>query len=224
MIAGNESSLYATVMSAAERVISGNPFSHVERTDLVRWILSHQNYGGGFLFALDPAERQSRVALLTGEKPRTFLLTENAFECETLRLLALFAPDDPEAMRAIALADQRLSKQCFAQVCLTGECPHVSIAYLRFQASQAGRDHEMRVFHGLEVLSQHRARNSGWVKFPFWYTSLWLSELPAGLVQEELAFIAPTLKRAQHDGFTGPGSTVRTNIVQRILGSIQARG
>lgn len=212
-----EHSLYETVMDAARRHFLGEAFDAADRTRLTGWLLARRNLRGGFLFPLTPTERTAKPPLLSGEKPKTYLLAENALECETLRLLALFAPDNSEAKQAIAAADRRLSRQCFANVCMTGECPHVSIAYLRFLSSHPGPETGARLRHGLEVLCQHRADDGRWQKFPFWYTLLWLVDLPADLAKDELAYAIPALERAKKLGIAGLGSEVRTRIVERVL-------
>jgi hypothetical protein len=110
-------------MEAAERDFVVSPLSAGEATRVADWLLTHRNTGGGFVFPLTPQERRERPPLLSGEKPKTFLLAENALECESLRLLAKAAPGSPEAAQISPAADRRLSKQCFASVCTTGECP-----------------------------------------------------------------------------------------------------
>lgn len=211
-----ELSLYETVMNATRHHFLDGMFDAVERNRLTGWLLSRRNPGGGFLFPLTPEERTAKPPLLTGEKPKTYLLAENALECETLRLLALLSPANPESEQAIAMADRRLRRQCFANVCLTGECPHVSIAYLRFLTSHPGSETGSRLRHGVEVLSQHRAGDGRWQKFPFWYTLLWLVDLPANLAKDELVYAVPALERAKKLGISGPGSEVRARIVERV--------
>lgn len=212
-----EPSLYEIVMNAARRHFLGEVFDAAERARLTAWLLARRNPGGGFTFPLTPAERMNKPSLLSGEKPKTYLLAENALECETLRLLALFAPGNPEAEQAIVAADRRLAKQCFANVCTTGECPHVSIAYLRFLSVHPGPETGARLRHGLEVLRQHRVDDGRWQKFPFWYTLLWLVDLPADLSKDELAHTSRALERAKKHGISGPGFEVRARIAERGL-------
>jgi len=59
--------------------------------------------------------------LFSGEKPRAKFLTNNVVELETLRLLALLAPDEPRVQQIFQQANERLLPLCFANGCTVGE-------------------------------------------------------------------------------------------------------
>lgn len=191
----DESSLYKTVADAATFLFGGGSFTAQERASLAAWILTRQNRQRGFIFHPTPAEIAAGIRLLSGERPCTRLLAANAVELETLRLLALLQPDDARVQQLCAEADARLAPLCFAGVCTTGECAHTSIAVLRYRAARDFRGWSASFSHALEALKADRTGDGRWRRFPFYFTLLWLVELPAEMAHDELAFTADARRR-----------------------------
>ncbi len=187
--------LYHTVCHAADLLFQGNSLSETEVDALVAFILANTHPHKGFLFFPTPAVRAAGIRLVTGEKPRTLLLANNAVELETLRLLALLRPDLPAVRQVLNQANLRLEKQCFASVCLVGECAAASIAYLRYLTALGVEAHRARIDHGLASLKQDRSGNGKWRRFPTRFTRRWLEELPRQLSAAELEYSQP--ERAQ---------------------------
>jgi hypothetical protein len=209
-------SLYQKVMESTRTLFTGGQMRDGEKADLASWILTHQNRRNGFLFHPGPEDEQAGLLLVSGEKPRTHLLANNALELETLRLLVLLQAGEPGIGLVFEAADRRLSKLCFASVCTTGECAGASIAYLRYRTARGGAEALIR--RGLESLRRERDGAGRWHKFPFYYTLLWLLDLPAGLAADELEYAAPACRRLAArldpaDPFTG----FRRSILGRVL-------
>lgn len=181
-------SLYRTVLHAADFLFKGGSFSDGEAQTLTAHLLANTHRVKGFVYYPTDAEREQGIRLITGEKPRTRLLAANAVELETLRLLALLAPDLPAVQALFSEADQRLEKLCFASVCLVGECAGASIAYLRYLTARGVDAHRQKIEHGVEAVKQDRKGNGRWQHFPFRFTYRWLMELPASLTADELNF------------------------------------
>ncbi|MCI0478538.1 MAG: hypothetical protein L0Y55_20040, partial [Anaerolineales bacterium] len=79
---------------------------------------------------------------------------------------------------------------CFADVCVTGECAHASIAFLRYVTAADPDDSASKIARALKILKRHRAGDGRWHKFPFVFALLWLTELPDDLAREELLYAA----------------------------------
>lgn len=178
--------LYRTVLRAADFLFKGGSFSDGEKDGLTAYLLAHTHRVKGFVYYPTDAERQQGIRLISGEKPRTLLLTNNAVELETLRLLALLAPDLPAVQALFSEADRRLEKQCFASVCLVGECAGASIAYLRYLTARGVEAYREKIEHGLAAVKQDRKSNGRWQHFPYRFTCRWLAELPGGFAEQVL--------------------------------------
>ena len=183
--------LYNTVCRAADLLFQGNSLIETNVDALVAFILANTHPYKGFLFFTTPAIRASGIRLVTGEKPRTLLLANNAVELETLRLLALLRPHQSAVRQVLDQANLRLEKQCFASVCLLGECAAASIVYLRYLTALGVEAHRAQIAHGLASLVQDRSDNGKWRHFPTRFTRRWLLELPRELSAAELEYSHP---------------------------------
>jgi hypothetical protein len=176
-----ENSLYQTVTDAAAHLFLGGTFVPAERDELAAWILAHQNRQRGFSFYPMVAERERGIRLLSGERLQTTLAADNAVEMETLRLLALIQPHAPQVQRLFQAAERRLSGVCYGRVCSKGECAHASLSVLRYHTARGAERSAGMIRRGLEALRGDRTGTGKWRSFPFYYTLLWLAELPDGL-------------------------------------------
>ncbi len=215
----DESSLYATVTNAARFLLEGGSLDAAERASLAGWIFAHQNRQRGFVFHPTSDELAVGITLLSGERARTRLLAANAVELETLRLLALLQPDDPQVQCICVEADARLSRLCFANVCTTGECAHASIAVLRYWATRDSSGSAARIGHALDAIKQDRRGDGRWRRFPFYFTLLWLVELPADLAREGLAYVSGVCERllSRSRPAVEPAGTIREAILRRAI-------
>ncbi|MBM3134723.1 MAG: hypothetical protein FJZ89_05420 [Chloroflexi bacterium] len=215
----DESSLYATVTGAARFLFEGGSFSAEERAGLANWILAHQNRQRGFIFHPTFDEMATGIRLLSGERPRTRLLAANAVELETLRLLALLQPEADRVQRIFQEADARLAPLCFASVCTTGECAHASIAVLRYRMARDTVSAASSFSQALDALKADRRGDGRWRRFPFFFTLLWLVELPADLARDELSYAAPACARVigRSRPAGEPASAVRETILCRAI-------
>lgn len=186
----NSLSLYRTVVRAADFLFKGGSFSDGETEALTAHLLANTHRVKGFVYYLTDAEREQGIRLISGEKPRTLLLANNAVELETLRLLALLAPDLPAVQALFLEADRRLEKLCFARVCTVGECAGASIAYLRYLTMRGVEAYREKIERGLAAVKQDRKGNGQWQHFPYRFTARWLMELPASLGVDEREYAA----------------------------------
>lgn len=75
-----------------------------------------------------------KLRLITGYRPKTYLLTANHYELEILRLLALFNNNNETVKRMVQETIKRLQNTCFGNYCTQGECLIAGICVLRLLA------------------------------------------------------------------------------------------
>jgi hypothetical protein len=100
------------------------------------------NTGGMYpQFFIPPYNNGRKLRTVTGQLPKTHILSANMYELEILRLLHICAPDNPDVFAMISATLARLRKTCFAgHGCAVGECFDTSVAALKF--IQAAAPHE----------------------------------------------------------------------------------
>ena len=184
----DKGNLYKTITNAAMFLFNGGSYTPSENVILTRWILAHQNRNKGFIFYPTQADRENDIRLFSGEKPKTKFLADNAVELETLRILALIQPEALEVQQVLQKANERLFRLCFANGCTQGECAHASIAFMRYLTAYDVEGSSDKLGQTLEVLKQKRSGDSKWHGFPFFFTLLWLIELPYSFAYNELSY------------------------------------
>jgi hypothetical protein len=215
----SEKSLYKTVTDAALFLFDGGIFSSLEKIQLVNWILGHQNREKKFIFYPTAADQDAGVRLFSGEKIKAKFLADNTVELETLRLLALLRPEMPEVQQLFWDANQRLFPICFANGCTVGKCRHASIAVMRYLTASDFSGSADRLERTLGILKQHRDGDSKWKAFPFYFTLLWLTELPDDLSRDELQYARANCERILAKGLQGddPSDALRKKILQKVV-------
>jgi hypothetical protein len=102
------------------------------------------NTGGMYpQFFIPPYNGGRKLRTVTGQLPKTHILSSNMYELEILRLLHLYAPDNAEVAAMVAATLTRLKKTCFAgHGCAVGECFDTSVIALRFLLTAAPHETE----------------------------------------------------------------------------------
>jgi hypothetical protein len=191
----DEGNLFKTITNAAMFLFNGGSYTPSENVILTRWILSHQNRYKGFIFYPTQADRENGIRLFSGEKPKTKFLADNAVELETLRILALIQPEALEVQQILQKANERLFRLCFANGCIQGECAHASIAFMRYLTAYNVNGSSDKFGQTLEILKQKRSGDGKWHDFPFFFTLLWLTDLPYSFAYDELSYSHDYCKR-----------------------------
>lgn len=217
-------SLYQVVMDTAGRLFAGEHYSVDEKAQVLGWILDHTNRVNGFIFYPTPEDRQAGIRLFSGEKPRAKFLINNMVELETLRLLALLAPDEPRVRQIFQHANQRLLPLCFANGCTVGECAHATLACIRYLAASQVDNWRDKTTQTLAVLKNKRLEDGRWHGFPYYFTLLWLVELPADLAREELNHTRACAERLYRrmQNFHDSVGNIRKRLLQKVLSNESA--
>jgi hypothetical protein len=191
----DKGNLYKTITNAAMFLFNGGSYTPSENVILTRWILSHQNRYKGFIFYPTQADRENGIRLFSGEKPKTKFLADNAVELETLRILALIQPEALEVQQVLQKANERLFRLCFANGCTQGECAHAFIAFMRYLTAYNVNGSSDKFGQTLKVLKRKRNGDGKWHDFPFFFTLLWLTDLPYSFAYDELSYSHDHCKR-----------------------------
>ena len=137
------------------------------------------------IFFIPPYNNGKKYPLVTGQKPKTHILSANAYELEIIRLLHLFVPDNAIVSDIVSQTLERLKTTCFGNMDDgLGECFDASLVVLRFLACAAP---DKTGWINERILNYHRhfaeKRRHRGVKWYFW---LCLSELPEEIAYPEI--------------------------------------
>ncbi|MCL2421197.1 MAG: hypothetical protein FWD03_05005 [Defluviitaleaceae bacterium] len=85
------------------------------------------------VFYIPPYNDGKKYQTVIPMSPQTHILSANAYELEIIRLLCMFASDNPVVKNMGDETITRLKTTCFGyKGCVTGECFHASLIVLRF--------------------------------------------------------------------------------------------
>ena len=129
------------------------------------------------MYYIPPYNNGKKFQTVIPMSPKTHILSANSYELEIIRLLCLFAPDNPDVKAMVAETLARLKTTCFGyHDCSVGECFHSALIVLRFLASAAPGDtawiNKLIDFYNRHKGETYRHGNT------YWYYCLCLSELP----------------------------------------------
>jgi len=132
-------------------------------------------------YYIPPYNGGKKLQTVIPMSPKTHILSANSYELEIIRLLHLFAPDDPAVKNMVMGTLKRLKTSCFANDCIVGECFHASLLALRF-ISAVAPDDVAWITKLVEKISMHindKLQGKNRVhRNVLWYFRLCLSELP----------------------------------------------
>jgi len=88
------------------------------------------------LFYIPPYNDGKKFQTVIPMSPKTHILSANSYELEIIRLLYLFAPNNPDVKDMVDKTLARLKTTCFGyHGCHVGECFHSALIVLRFLAA-----------------------------------------------------------------------------------------
>lgn len=183
--------MYELMLNINHRLIAGEVLSADEKACIVSQFLSEAHFpiqAVSFgknpvakarrpLFFFPPQNEDKKLKTLLGQMPKTHILNGNMYELEILRLLYLFAPDNPVVAEMITQTLRRLKATCFGyHDCSLGECFDSALVTLRFLATAVPS--EVAWMRRLIDLYKNHYSDKKRVKSVERYYELCLSEIP----------------------------------------------
>ena len=135
-------------------------------------------------FYIPPFNNGKRLQTLVPTSPKSYIIADNAYEFEILRLLYLFDPTD-EVHDMIEQTKNRLKKTCFGhEGCGYADCFEAALMVLRFLSFAAPHD-TFWIKKQINVYRNHFAdkRHHSGVQKYYW---LILTDLPFEIAEPEL--------------------------------------
>lgn len=141
--------LYDLLCNTGRALIRGQVFSEFEKQECIKTLLSgidtpetvHSFLGSVKalddsrimypMFYIPPYNGGKKYRLITGQMPKTHLLSANHYELEILRLLTLWGSSNDRVAQMVDRTLKRLDATCFGHFCAEGECIGASVATLR---------------------------------------------------------------------------------------------
>ena len=199
----DRTSLSRTVDAVNAAHFNGAPLATAERSRAARWIAARQGLPGSYggTFAGFPAERTKGIVVFTGERI-TSASARHILGEESSRTLRLLRIRDSVIRRALDAADDGLMR-CLARAAEDPRnrnpglycCGKCSVGLWRNLLAGGLDRRDERLRRGAMHLKSLRDGQSGWRKFPFWYTVLALSEMDCAEAKRELKYASPALER-----------------------------
>ena len=240
--------LYDLLCSVNTRLIMGEILSEDEKRAIVDRIRSSRDLRGFVsvstktfsapetpgrsamyptVFIPSAEERAGKLRLITGELPKTRLLSDNAYELEIMRLLSLWARGQQAVEAILEIAEARTRRAPFSSFCTKGERPGVSVAFLRFWTAYRPNDLEKQreIVHQMRPFSQAYDSGQGsWVgglNVPKFYLLSALNECAYQVVEEELRCCTGLLlKMLQKPWLNEPYNLLRKHVIKNTLSRV----
>jgi hypothetical protein len=134
-------------------------------------------------YYLPPYNENKKYQTVIPMSPKTHILSMNAYEMDILRVLWLFAPENPIVCDLVQGTIKRLKTTCFANDCSQGECFHTALPVLRFLSFANSEDKKWmrkltaKINNGIEAKYKTNAVGYYW---------LCLSEMPYDIAEPGL--------------------------------------
>jgi len=184
---------YELMIKTNHHLIRGGNCSDVEKADIAHQLCAGRITDGRVKkfnpywypkFYIPPHNNGKRLQTVVPMSPKTYIVSDNAYEFEILRLLHLFQPDD-EVSHMIEGTLSRLKQTCFGyEGCHYAECFEAGLTVLRFLSFAATHDRDW-IKKQIDVYNNHFAdnrRHSGVQKY-YW---LILSDMPFDIAEPEI--------------------------------------
>jgi hypothetical protein len=221
----DHNSLGSTLDAVSEALFFDTPIPEPQRLAVSEWIARRQGLPGSYANTFAPTEQDTLgIRLFTGESIRTRAGMSHILGEEACRVLALLRvnrrPVNDSFKRAVSgLAARIQEAETCGSPCGFYCCGACTAAYWRNLAAGLLPRAEARLVLGLAGLRNLRCGNGRWRRFPFFYTSLALTEIGPGLAKAEMQYTAgywarnlTRLARAE-----GRASKRRAAVGQRLL-------
>ena len=143
------------------------------------------------IYFIPPYNDNKKYQTVIPMSPKTHILSANSYELEIIRLLYIFASDNPDVQDMVQKTLARLKTTCYGyNDCAVGECFHTALIVLRFLAATAPGDIEwinkLISFFRRYMDDKLALRGKGVHGNVLWYYWLCLSELPLKFAEPEI--------------------------------------
>ena len=152
------------------------------------------------VFYIPPYNDGKKLKTIYNQTPKTHILSANMYELEIIRLLHLFAPDNPDVQNMVTKTLERLKTTCFGyQDDGLGECFDTALVVLRFLAATS--DDTAWMQSRIDNYNSHVSeKKRPW--YTLWYYWLCLSELPFEIAEPEI--LKSAVMNSEHDKTVHP--------------------
>jgi hypothetical protein len=185
---------YDLMIKTNHHLIRGGKFSDTQKVDIAHQLHASRITGGQKRtfgdpnwypdFYIPPPGNGKRLQTVVPMSPKTYIVADNAYEFEIIRLLHLFRPDD-EVSHMIEGTLNRLKQTCFGyNGCHFAECFEAGLTVLRFLSFAATNDNDW-ITKQIAIYNNHFAdnrRHSGVQRY-YW---LILSDMPHEIAEPEI--------------------------------------
>ena len=190
----NSMAAYELMIKTSHNLIRGGEYNESEKKDIVKQLRAGRITDGQKRtfadpnwypdFYIPPHNNGKRLQTVVPMSPKTYIVADNAYEFEIIRLLHLFEPDD-EVAHMIEGTLKRLKQTCFGyESCHYAECFEAGLTVLRFLSFAATDDRDW-INKQITVYNNHFAdhrRHSGVQKY-YWFI---LSGMPFDMAEPEI--------------------------------------
>ncbi|HLP00918.1 MAG TPA: hypothetical protein VK163_02745 [Opitutaceae bacterium] len=219
-------SLESVIDALAEALFSQRPLPASVRIAAIRWIVGRQGLPGAYAGTFAPTEddRKGGIRLFTGEVVRTGAGVGHLLGEEACRVLAALPKRDRATQaaldRAVANMTARIDEsERTGAAAGTYCCGTCTVGYWRNLANGLFPRADQRLRGGLAHLATLHLADGTWRRFPFFYTSLALTEIGPARAGDELRHAAQRwrkiLPRLEHS--SAPFARRRSEIGRRVL-------
>jgi hypothetical protein len=219
----NRRSLSSTLDSVNEALFFNHKTSQAEREETARWIASRQGKPNSYanMFAPTADDIKNGIRLFTGETVRSGAALRHVSGEEACRALILLKPRSKEVRSAMAKASDgilsrlEVARQKNRELFCCGTCDPALWRHINAGGLPGS---ERWIDSGLKFLKAHRKGDGTWLRFPFYYTLLALSETDLSVSLREMKYAAKAAeRRLSRMKPTSPTNIRRITVLERAL-------
>jgi len=185
---------YELMIKTNQYLIRGGELTDAHKANIVRKLRSNRITDGRVKtfddyayprFYIPPYNNGKKLQTIIPMSPKSYIIADNAYEFEIIRLLHMFTQPNDEVSHMIKVTSDRLKNTCFGyQSCAYADCFEAGLTVLRF-LSFAATHNRSWIQKQLDVYNNNfidRRRHSGVQRY-YW---LILSDMPFDIAEPEI--------------------------------------
>lgn len=197
----NPISLSSTLNSIQNRISFNNPLTKNEKNEISLWIAQRQGQAGSYggMFAPTKLDFEG-ICVYTGESVTSKAGISHILGEESLRALRIIDSGNSFVKEKLKLAENNMLSYLDRSEEKGGNsgafcCGKCTVSLWRNILVGGYSRHTERLSAGMDFLKENRDGKGRWRTFPFYYTLLALNEMDSELIENELTYISPSVKR-----------------------------